>query len=209
MDWTAALKGLGGLALSFGQLILTTCYYTLAPARWLIYSIYSVLLFILSPIFYVLSIPITILSSIVDLIVRLKLACATFIGLISALVLHRTSNLIFILFGIDPSSQTLHSRNNSQDSFDDDSVPQTPTDFSTDTSTRIGSSTSGLSTGLSSFSSISAKRRAKRDDNSINPNDLFEKRWKQLRAPQTRRKHKVGPLARSAIHEESSESDFS
>ncbi|KAI1261310.1 hypothetical protein F5Y18DRAFT_402569 [Xylariaceae sp. FL1019] len=214
VDWIAALKGLGGLALSFGYFILNTCYYTLAPARWLVYSIYSMLLFILSPIFYILSIPIAVLSFIVDMIVRLKyiyvyLACATIIGLISALVLHRTSNIIFILFGIDGSPQALHSRGDPQDSDDDNSIPPALTDFSSDTSTKLGTSTSGLGTGPSSISSISAKRRARRDDSGINTNDLFEKRWKQLRSPQTRRKHKVGPLARSAIHEESSESDFS
>lgn len=45
------------------------------------------------------------------------------------------------------------------------------------------------------------------DDRKIDLNDLFEKRWSSLRAPEQPRRRR-GLLAQT-IHEESSESDFS
>lgn len=59
-----------------------------------------------------------------------------------------------------------------------------------------------------SSSSASWRRFSKRQHVAkVDPNDLFEKRWKLLRTPEHPRRRRKGLLAQT-IHEESSESDL-
>jgi hypothetical protein len=142
-----------------------------------------------------------------------QLACAALIGICAGLVLHGTSRFVFVLLGVDTASERQKLRDQqyrgrlhrSQFSLDGEDTQDHDQEFES-----ASFSGDSLTKWERSNSSASWQHVAKsKDKMSIDPNDLFEKRWKLLRTPEQPRRRRKGGLLGQTIHEESSESDFS
>ncbi|KAI0547265.1 hypothetical protein F4679DRAFT_586660 [Xylaria curta] len=200
MNWATSLKAAGALGLSTLQLLARLLYVLLTPLRWCLQYLYASVVFLLSPVRVLLSLGLGSLSFIINLITRLKylyiyLACAAIIGICAGCMLHGTSSFIFVLLGMDTASERQKWRDQQRQRFSyasRSSVEKEDREY-------YEESSSSASWGqLERRQHVAAK---------VDPNDLFEKRWKLLRTPEQPRRRRKGLLAQT-IHEESSESDF-
>ncbi|KAI1429502.1 hypothetical protein F5Y12DRAFT_407456 [Xylaria sp. FL1777] len=199
MSWLESLKTAGVLTLSTIQLLARLLYMLSTPLRWPLYYIYASIVFLLSPVWIMLSLGLGAASFAINVVVRLKylyiyLACAAIIGVCAGFVLHGTSSFAFVLLGIDATSgpqklqhyqRSMHTYQSSLDEREEKEYDEEST-------------------------SSSRWQRSERRQHSpeINPSDLFEKQWKLVRSPMQPRRRRKGLLGQT-IHEESSESDFS
>ncbi|KAI0446638.1 hypothetical protein F4803DRAFT_475677 [Xylaria telfairii] len=231
MGWVTSLKAAGALALSTTQLLARLLYVLSTPLRWCLRSVYASIIFLLSPVWAILSLGLGTASFAINLIPRLKylyiyvsnlsksnisiigetrrtvyplhntnrcltqkLACATIIGICAGCMLHGTSSFIFVLLGMDTSSERQKLRNQQHQR-----LLYTP---------RSSLEEEDKEYYEESSSSASWRRFGKRQHVAkVDPNELFEKRWKLLRTPEHPRRRRKGLLAQT-IHEESSESDL-
>ncbi|TRX95310.1 hypothetical protein FHL15_003641 [Xylaria flabelliformis] len=195
MSWATSLKAAGALGLSTLQLLARLLYVLLTPIRWCLQYFYASIVFLLSPIRVILSLGLGTVSFIINLIARLKLACATIIGICAGCMLHGTSSFLFVLLGMDTASERQRWRDQQRQRFlytSRSSVEKEDKEYYEE------SSSSASWRQLERRQHVAAK---------VDPNDLFEKRWKLLRTPEQPRRRRKGLLAQT-IHEESSESDF-
>ncbi|KAI0457860.1 hypothetical protein F5B21DRAFT_53873 [Xylaria acuta] len=201
MSWATSLNAAGALALSTIQLIARLLYVLSTPLRWCLQYVYASIAFLLSPIWAILSLGMGTVSFTINLITRLKylyiyLACATIIGICVGCMLHGTSSFIFVLLGMDTASEQrkLGSQQHQRLLYTSRSSVDEEVDKE----------------HYEESSSSASRRRFDRRQHAakVDPNDLFEKRWKLLRTPEQIRRRRKGLLAQT-IHEESSESDFS
>ncbi|KAI1284602.1 hypothetical protein F5Y07DRAFT_9224 [Xylaria sp. FL0933] len=200
MSWLESLKTAGALVLSTIQFLTRLLYMLSTPLRWPLYYIYASIVFLLSPIWFIFSLGLGAASYTVNLVARLKylyiyLACAAIIGVCAGFVLHGTSSFIFVLLGIDSASRQ-----------------QKPRDPRYQRSVQTYQSSLDEEEKEYDEESSSSARWRRPDKRQkvtaeINPNDLFEKQWKLVRAPVQSRRRRKGLLGQT-IHEESSESDF-
>ncbi|KAI1754454.1 hypothetical protein F4782DRAFT_31714 [Xylaria castorea] len=199
MSWTTSLKAAGALGLSTFQLFTRLLYVLLMPLRWCLRYIFAAIDFLLSPIWAILSLSLRTMSFTINLITRFKylyiyLACATIIGICAGCMLHGTSSFIFVLLGMDTASERQKLRNQQRQRLLYTS--------------RSSAEKEDKEYYEESSSSASWRQFDKRQHVAkVDPNDLFEKRWKLLRTPEQPRRRRKGLLAQT-IHEESSESDF-
>ncbi|KAI0422102.1 hypothetical protein F5X98DRAFT_192999 [Xylaria grammica] len=201
MSWLESAKTASRLVLSTIQLLARLLYVLSTPLRWPLYYIYVSLVFLLSPIWAMFSLGVGAASFVLNLMIRLKyiyiyLACATIIGVCAGFVLHGTSNFIFVLLGMDSTTserQKLRDQQHQRPLH----THQLPLDRE-----------EGKEYDEESSSSASWRRiKRKQNATKIDPNDLFEKKWKLLRTSEQPRRRRKGLLGQT-IHEESSESDF-
>ncbi|KAI0408128.1 hypothetical protein F4802DRAFT_451715 [Xylaria palmicola] len=197
MSWFASLRTVGALSLSALNVAARLLYVLSTPLRWLLYYVYASIIFLLSPLWFMANFGLGTVSFALSLITRFKylyiyLACAAAIGVCAGFMLHGTSSFIFVLLGINTSSEpsapkvqqhrpSLYASRSSPEEdrkYDEESSPNT----------------SGAHLG-------------RKHVTKIEQNDLFEKRWKLLRSPEQPSRTRKGLLAQT-IHEESSESDF-
>ncbi|KAI0120010.1 hypothetical protein GGR51DRAFT_495947 [Nemania sp. FL0031] len=199
MNWLASLKTAGVLALSTTQFFARLIYVLSTPLRWLLYQIYAAILFLLSPVWVMLNLGMGTISFSINLVARLKylyiyLACAAIIGICAGFMLHGTSSFIFVLLGLDSASERRKKLKDQQYS----RLQHAP-QFSRDDEEKEYDGESSLSG--------SWRRSEKRQPiPKIDPNDLFEQRWKLIRTPDQPRRRRRGLIGQT-IHEESSESD--
>ncbi|KAI3323155.1 hypothetical protein HD806DRAFT_102459 [Xylariaceae sp. AK1471] len=218
MNWLAPLKTAGVLALSALQLLARLLYVLSTPLRWPLYYIYAFVVFLLSPLTAMFRFGLGAVSFAINLVVRLKylyiyLACAALIGICAGFVLHGTSSFIFVLLGVDTASERLKLRDQqyrkqvhrSQFSLDDEEAKEYDGELESASFSGDNSSKWERSSSSASWQHFGKTK----DKMSIDPNDLFEKRWKLLRTPEPPRRRRKGGLLAQTIHEESSESDFS
>ncbi|KAI5862864.1 hypothetical protein GGS23DRAFT_72237 [Durotheca rogersii] len=111
MDWLGRLQAFG-TAILYPALRFTfnLCYLVTIPLHYPIYYLLALVTFLLSPIWYMFRVVLSVASTAVGLVVRLKylyiyLACAAIIGICAGCMLHGTSSFIFVLLGIDASQQ--------------------------------------------------------------------------------------------------------
>ncbi|KAI8633162.1 hypothetical protein F5Y19DRAFT_292018 [Xylariaceae sp. FL1651] len=257
MSWLAPLQTAGALVLRTLQLLGSVIYVLSTPLRWPLYYLYAFVVFLLSPLWAILSLGLGVVSFTVDLIVRLKylyiyvrspdsntkqksislcllhvftcslqkcmwltqiqiqkVACAAIIGICAGCVLYGTSSFVFVMLGLDAASQREkmgHERYQRQlqglrfplgDEEDEEHHDELePRSFSRNSLAKTKLAMSSSSAGWRHFGKV-------KEDIKIDPNDLFEKRWKSLQTPEPPRRRRKGLLAQT-IHEESSESDFS
>ncbi|KAI1433508.1 hypothetical protein GGR50DRAFT_498676 [Xylaria sp. CBS 124048] len=205
MSWLASLRTAGESILSFLRLstraayVLSTYLYAILlppPLRWALYKIYALVLFLLSPIRLLFSTALGAVSLSINLIARLKLACAAIIGVCAGFILHTTSSFIFALFGLDtvPKRRELIEKLDRGQLSTPPYSPDEETDRAYDYVSSSGPSGQHLDTG---------KAIAR-----VHPNDLFEERWRQIQMSEQPRRRRKGLLGQT-IHEESSESDLS
>ncbi|KAI0194073.1 hypothetical protein EV127DRAFT_234853 [Xylaria flabelliformis] len=200
MSWVTSLKAAGALGLSTLQLLARLLYVLLTPILWCLQYFYASIVFLLSPIRVILSLGLGTVSFIINLITRLKylyiyLACATIIGICAGCMLHGTSSFLFVLLGMDTASERQRWKDQERQRFlytSRSSVEREDKEYYEE------SSSSASWRPLERRQHVAAK---------VDPNDLFEKRWKLLRTPEQPRRRRKGLLAQT-IHEESSESDF-
>ncbi|KAI8950762.1 hypothetical protein F4801DRAFT_318600 [Xylaria longipes] len=200
MSWATSLEAAGALALSTIRLFARLLYVTSAPLRWCLHYVYASIIFLLSPIWVILSLGLGTVSFAINLITRLKylyiyLACAAIIGICAGCMLHGTSSFIFVLLGMDTASERQKLRNQQHQKLLYTSRPSVEEE-------------EDKKYYEESSSSASWRRFDRRQQVAkVDPNDLFEKRWKLLRTPEQPKRRRKGLLAQT-IHEESSESDF-
>ncbi|KAI1129433.1 hypothetical protein F5Y10DRAFT_238238 [Nemania abortiva] len=201
MNWLASLKTAGALALSTTQFLARIAYVLSAPLRWLLYQIYSAIVFLLSPIWVMFNLAVGTASFAVNLMAKLKylyiyFACAAIIGVCAGFLLHSTSSFIFVLLGLDAASERRKKLKDQQYQ-----RPQHTPQFSLDE--EEGEEEYTQESSLSGSWRTSEKRQ---HVVKIDPNDLFEQRWKLIRTPDQPRRRRRGLIGQT-IHEESSESD--
>ncbi|KAI1407430.1 hypothetical protein F5Y13DRAFT_126901 [Hypoxylon sp. FL1857] len=207
MDWLASLQTFGTSFLYPAlKLLLKLCYIVTIPLHYPLYYLLNLVVFLLSPIWYMLHALSSVALAAVGLVTRLKylyiyLACAAIVGICAGCVLHGTSSFIFVSLGVDSSQKRDSDRRRSKlPSLDDEPEYDEldSTTWSEDNSGRFPAS--GLSSRWGST------RLETKDDT----NEMFEKQWKQwkqLRSPEKPKRRRRGLLSQT-IHEESS-SDFS
>ncbi|KAI0434659.1 hypothetical protein F5Y09DRAFT_214712 [Xylaria sp. FL1042] len=200
MSWLESLKIAGALVLSTIQLLARLLYTLSTPLRWPLYYIYASIVFLLSPAWFMFSLGLGAASFAVNLVARLKylyiyLACAAIIGVCAGFVLHGTSSFIFVLLGIDSTSRQPKPR--------DQQYQRSVQTYQSS----LEEEEKEYDEESSSSARWQRSDRRQKVTSEINPNDLFEKRWKLVRAPVQSRRRRKGLLGQT-IHEESSESDF-
>ncbi|OTB16934.1 hypothetical protein K445DRAFT_21127 [Daldinia sp. EC12] len=209
MDWLKLLKPLQTFGTSYLypalKLTLKLCYFVTIPLRYPIYYLFNFVLFLLSPIWYILhSISSTTLA-LAGLAAKLKyfyiyFAYATIIGICAGCVLYGTSSLIFVALGVDASQDKdsdYFGKGKPLPPYDDDEESH-----DLDSGTRSGDSSSRLSVARSASRRVKSKHQAKDDTH-----EIFERQWKLLRSSEKPKRRRRGLLSQT-IHEESS-SDFS
>ncbi|XXH00236.1 putative tRNA threonylcarbamoyladenosine biosynthesis protein kae1 [Hypoxylon texense] len=139
--------------------------------------------------------------AVAGLVAKLKLACAALIGIVAGCMLHGTSSVIFVLLGVDASSQKRRSEQGGSELPPLEDEEQDYDDL--DSGVRSGDSSSWVST--SSLTSAPRPSKSKRPKDGAQ--DMLEKQWKLLRSSEKPKRRRRGLLAQT-IHEESS-SDFS
>ncbi|KAI0199037.1 hypothetical protein F4808DRAFT_227021 [Astrocystis sublimbata] len=205
MSWSASLQTAGGYALSMIQLLARLLYTLSTPLRWCLHYVHQCVVFLLSPLSAVIGLGLSTASFAVDLITRYKylyiyLACATIIGICAGCMLHGTSSLLFILLGMDTASERekMRSKQLHQPTW-------TPSVASVDEDEH-GRAYFDESSSSASLQRLDKKRHVTKI--STDQRDLFERRWKLLRAPEQQPRRRRKGLLSQTIHEESSESDF-
>ncbi|KAI1736194.1 hypothetical protein F4680DRAFT_452200 [Xylaria scruposa] len=217
VNWATSLKAAGALGLSTLRLLARLLYVLLAPLRWCLQYLYASIVFLLSPIRVILGLGLGTMSFILNLITRLKylyiylpfkvvydaltsaspkkLACAAIIGICAGCILHGTSSFIFVLLGMDTASERQKWKDQQRQRFlytSRSSVEKEDKEYYEESSSSA------------SWGQLERRQHAAAK---LDPNELFEKRWKLLRTPEQPRRRRKGLLAQT-IHEESSESDF-
>ncbi|KAK5630690.1 hypothetical protein RRF57_006405 [Xylaria bambusicola] len=183
MSWLDTLRTVGAQALSTIQFFAHLLYMLSTPLRWPLYYVYVSTIFLLSPIWVIVRLGLRTVSLAINLVAKLKLACAAVIGVCAGFLLHGTLSFMFVLLGWDAASERQsslargHKKENEY--------------------------------GDGSNSSVRGHRSNKRGNSvEINPNDLFEEQWKLVRTPVQQRRRRKGLLGQT-IMEESSESELS
>ncbi|KAI0849918.1 hypothetical protein F5Y00DRAFT_234175 [Daldinia vernicosa] len=209
MDWLKFLKPLQTFGTSFLypalKLVLKLCYIVMIPLYYPAYYLFTLVVFLLSPVWYMLHSISSTTVAVVGLIAKLKylyiyLACAAIIGICAGCVLYGTSSLVFVTLGVDASQDrdSDYPRKGklplSYDGYQDSHEP--------DSGARSGDGSGKLSTTSSSSSRMKSKQQAKED-----ANEIFERQLKLLRSSKKPKRQRRGLLFQT-IHEESS-SDFS
>ncbi|KAI0119629.1 hypothetical protein F4814DRAFT_412783 [Daldinia grandis] len=209
MDWLKFIKPLQTFGTSFLypalKLILKLCYIVTIPLHYPIYYLFTLVVFLLSPFWYILHSISSTTVAIVGLAAKLKhlyiyLACAAIIGICAGCALYGTSSLIFVTLGVDASQDRDASylrKGKLPLSYDDDQESH-----ELDSGPHSGDGSSKLSTASSASRRVKSKQQAK---DSIN--EIFERQWKLLRFSGKPKRRRRGLLSQT-IHEESS-SDFS
>ncbi|KAI2782078.1 hypothetical protein F4815DRAFT_463665 [Daldinia loculata] len=211
MDWLKFLKPLQTFGTSYLypalKLILKLCYIVTIPLHYPIYYLFTLVVFLLSPIWYMLHSISSTAVAIVGLAAKLKylyiyFACAAIIGICAGCALYGTSSLAFVTLGVDASqdrdSDYLR-KGKLPLSYDDDQES-----YELDSGTRSGDSSSKLSASASSSTSRRVKSKWQVKDDT---NEIFERQWKLLRSSEKPKRRRRGLLSQT-IHEESS-SDLS
>ncbi|KAI1805554.1 hypothetical protein F4811DRAFT_218904 [Daldinia bambusicola] len=209
MDWLKLLEPLQTFGTSILypalKLILKLCYIVTIPLRYPIYYLFNSLVFLLSPIWYILQSISSTTLAVAGWAAKLKylyiyFAYAAIIGICAGCVLYGTSSLIFVTLGVD-ASQDKHSDNfrkgKALPPYDEDEEFH-----DLDSGTRSGDSSSKISGAGSTSRRVKPKRQAKDDTH-----EIFERQWKILRSSEKPKRRRRGLLSQT-IHEESS-SDFS
>ncbi|KAI0379989.1 hypothetical protein F5Y04DRAFT_111917 [Hypomontagnella monticulosa] len=205
MDWLVSLQTFGTSYLYPAlKLILKLCYIVTIPLHYPIYYLLALVVFLLSPIWYILHSIWRVALAVVGLVTKLKylyiyLACAAIIGICAGFILRGTSSFIFVSLGIDPTSQKVKEY--------DQRTKLPPTDddqdfYEPESGTRSEDSSSRLS--IPGMSSRRARIKRETKDDAY---EMFEKQWKLLRSTEKPRRRRRGLLSQT-IHEESS-SDLS
>lgn len=186
------------------KFIFKLCYIVTIPLHYPIYYLLALVVFLLSPIWYILHSISGAALAVVGLVAKLKylyiyLACAAIIGICAGFMLKGTSSFIFVSLGIDTSSQKLKEyRRRSQPSPVDDDQDF----FEPESGTRSEDSSNRLS-----IPSIASRRARIKRENKDDAYEMFEKQWKLLRSSEKPKRRRRGLLFQT-IHEESS-SDLS
>ncbi|KAI4865354.1 hypothetical protein F4820DRAFT_300890 [Hypoxylon rubiginosum] len=207
MDWLAPLQTFGTSYLyPTLKFVVKLCYIVTIPLHYPIYYLLALVVFLLSPIWYMVHATSRAALAVAGLVAKLKylyiyLACAALIGICAGCMLHGTSNVIFVLLGVDASSQK---RRLEQDGSELPLLEDEEQDYDElDSGARSGDSSSWVST--SSLTSTPRPPKSKKTKDSAH--DMLEKQWKLLRSSEKPKRRRRGLLAQT-IHEESS-SDFS
>lgn len=148
----------------------------------------------------------------------LQLAYAAIIGILAGCVLHGTSNLIFVLLGVDSSSTAAEQKNRhgggssrrrrlAAGSEDEDGGGMRGDRSSIELEFWSGdTTTTSTSTTSAADSRRSTTKGQQQKEPALDYGELFDSKWKLLRASEKPRRRRRGLLAQT-IHEESSESD--
>ncbi|KAI1662961.1 hypothetical protein F4813DRAFT_342509 [Daldinia decipiens] len=209
MDWLKFLKPLQTFSTEYLypalKLMLKLCYIVTIPLHYPIYYLFTLVVFLLSPIWYILHSISSTTVAVVGLAAKLKylyiyFAYAAIIGICAGCALYGTSNLVFVTLGVDASQDRdpdYLRKDKLALSDDDDQEPH-----ELDSGTRSGDSSNKLSTASSASRRMKSKQKVKDDTN-----EIFERQWKLLRSSEKPKRRRRGLLSQT-IHEESS-SDFS
>ncbi|KAI0885208.1 uncharacterized protein GGS22DRAFT_163102 [Annulohypoxylon maeteangense] len=200
MDWLTPLQTFGTSYLYPAlKLLSRLCYLVTIPLHYPLYYLLSLVVFLLSPIWYMLQAVSNGALAIVDLFPRLKylyiyLACAAVIGICAGCVLHGTSSFIFVSLGVDTSrdQDSDYRRSNLGDISDDELDFDIP-----ESGTRSEGSSGRLP--RPSASSQRVKSKQEKDD----AYEMFERQWEKLRPSDKPKRRRRGLLSQT-IHEESS-----
>ncbi|KAI1462232.1 hypothetical protein F4805DRAFT_125397 [Annulohypoxylon moriforme] len=200
MDWLTPLQTFGTSYLYPAlKLLLRLCYLVTIPLHYPLYYLLSLVVFLLSPIWYMLRTVSDAALAVVGLFPKLKylyiyLACAAVIGICAGCVLHGTSSFIFVSLGVDTSrDQDSDYRGSNLAGFSDDEL-----DFDMPES---GTRSEG-SSGRLSGSGVSS-RRVKSKQEKDAAYEMFERQWERLRPSEKPKRRRRGLLSQT-IHEESS-----
>ncbi|KAI2473792.1 hypothetical protein F4781DRAFT_3034 [Annulohypoxylon bovei var. microspora] len=201
MDWLAPLQTFGTSYLYPAlKLLVRLCYLVTIPLHYPLYYLLSLIVFLLSPIWYILHSISDAVLAVASLFTKLKypyiyLACAAVIGICAGCLLHGTSSFIFVTLGVDTSQdQDEDYRGSNLASYGDDEQ-----DFDLAESGTRSEESSGRLLG----SGVSSRRAKVKQESKDDANENFEKRWKQLRSTDKPRRRRRGLLSQT-IHEESS-----
>ncbi|OTB05766.1 hypothetical protein M426DRAFT_319447 [Hypoxylon sp. CI-4A] len=205
MDWLTPLQTFGTSFLyPTLKWFLKLCYVVTIPLHYPLYYLLTLVVFLLSPIWYLLQSISNAALSVLGLATKLKyiyiyLAWATIIGIFAGLVMYGTSSFIFVLLGVDGSQKPGVVRRRpgltpleDEDEFDELGF-----------STRSEDSSSKLSGTSNSTSRRGQLKHEPKDDTY----ETFEKQWKLMRNSEKPKRRRRGLLSQT-IHEESS-SDLS
>ncbi|EMR70617.1 hypothetical protein UCREL1_2347 [Eutypa lata UCREL1] len=217
-DWLAHLKTAGSAMLWALGWMLNICYLVAIPLYYPLYYAFHSVLFVLSPAWYVFGTISSAAGVVVEFVVRLKLAYAAIIGILAGCVLHGTSNLIFVLLGVDSSSTAAEQKNRhgggssrrrrlAAGSEDEDGGGMRGDRSSIELEFWSGdTTTTSTSTTSAADSRRSTTKGQQQKEPALDYGELFDSKWKLLRASEKPRRRRRGLLAQT-IHEESSESD--
>ncbi|KAI1391122.1 uncharacterized protein F4822DRAFT_395621 [Hypoxylon trugodes] len=205
MDWLTRLQVFGTSYLyPTLNFILRLCYIITIPLHYPIYYLFLLVVFLLSPFWYILRSISTAALAAVNLAIKLKylyiyLAYAAIIGICAGFLLHGTSSFIFVSLGVDASQKRARDQQRSELSPLDDEEHYLD---EPESGTRSEDSSGRLSGARDGSKRTKTKREPKED-----AYGMFEKKWKSLSSSERPRRRRRGLLAQT-IHEESS-SDFS